>query len=254
MDAITQYTELMDQERAENDIRHAKADARAPLPFLPVDHRDKMLWDQLVGPLAGKQVLDVGCGDGLKTVWLASQDAMVFAVDVSPVGVAKTLERARFHGLQERVRAYCADACQLDTMMTPNSIDIALGFGVLHHLPPREFGQSLKAVLKPGGHAVFFENSNANPLYQLARRIRNDETAAGTPLTGEEAQMLIREVGTGAQIFPRFCLFGLVKKYVFRNSRLFAWLLDILDDAIDAVPGARQWSAYMWVEVHKPVE
>jgi hypothetical protein len=195
MDMIKQPADLLEQERAENDARYIKDDVCVQLPTLPVHSKDWNLWIHYVGSLAGKQVLDVGCGSGLNTV----------------------------------------------------------GFGVLHHLPPQEFGQSLKAVLKLGGYAIF-ENSNANPLYRLARRIRNDETAGGDPLTGEEAQILIREVGMGAQIYPRFGLFGLVKKYMFRSSRLFACLLGALDKAIGTISGACRWSAYMWVEVRKPVE
>lgn len=251
MDIIENHNE--DQERIENDERYAKVDIHTPLPHLLVDQKETNLWDKYVGPLAGKYVLDVGCGDGLQAVWLASQGAMVFAVDISPVGIAKTMERARYHGVQERIMAYCANACQLDTVLELDSIDIALGFSVLHHLPPREFGKSLKSVLKPGGHAIFFENSNANPLYRLARRIRNNETAGGAPLTGEEAQILIKEVGMGSQIYPRFGLFGLMKKYVFQSNRLFASLVDTLDEIIDAIPVSRRWSAHMWVEVTKPI-
>jgi 2-polyprenyl-3-methyl-5-hydroxy-6-metoxy-1,4-benzoquinol methylase len=136
MDIINQRAELQNQERTENDARYINEDVRVPLPIVLLHSKDQKLWDRYVGPLAGQQVLDIGCGSGLTAVWLASKGATVFAVDISPEGVAKTLERARFHGLQDRVRVYCANACQLETVITPNSIDIALGFSVCiicHH-------------------------------------------------------------------------------------------------------------------------
>jgi SAM-dependent methyltransferase len=242
---------LLDQERRENDVLWSGVDVTAPLD-VEMHKESWNSWNKYIGSLAGRSVLDIGCGAGLWTVWLASQGAMVTAIDLSPVGVAKTMERAAFHGLEGRVRAYCADACHLDTVVAPGSIDLTLGFSVLHHLPAREFGASLRSVLKPGGYAVFFENSNANPLYRWARRIRNSETAAGSPLTAEKAHALISEIGSGELVYPHFKLFDAAKRYVFRGNRPFAAVMQAIDDAIDAIPGSRRWSSGMWVIARKP--
>ncbi len=241
---------LLEQERAENDARWAMVDVTAPLQVKM--HKESWLcWDKYVGSVNGKHVLEVGCGGGLWTVWLASKGANVVAVDLSPVGVAKTIERAQFHGLQNRVRAFCADACHLETVIPADSVDIVLGFSVLHHLPPGQLGPGLRTVLKPGGYAVFFENSDANPLYRLARRIRNSETASGHPLKVKDAFALVRQVGTGECIYPHFKFFEAVPKYLFKNSRLFSASMQALDDTIDKIPGTRRWSAGMWVIARK---
>jgi 2-polyprenyl-3-methyl-5-hydroxy-6-metoxy-1,4-benzoquinol methylase len=241
----------LEQEQAHYDSIYALAEVARPLPPIVVTHGEEALWDRYVGSVAGKQVLECGSGDGEKSVWLASQGAFVQAVELSPNGVERTRERARYHRLQDRVRAYQGDCTRLQDLIAPSSIDIALGFSVLHHLPAREFGRSLAIVLKPGGHAVFFENSNANPLYRLLRRVRNNESACGSPLTQAEVRELTAQVGDGFPVFPRFGLFGLAKSHIFKHSVLFARVVDTTDRMIDTVPAARRWSAHMWVVLLK---
>jgi SAM-dependent methyltransferase len=243
---------LSELERARFDELYSRPAVFTPLPEHIVPREEYALWDKYVGPIAGKRVLECGSGDGAKAVWLANRGADVQAVELSPVGTARTLERARHYGVPDRVQAYAGDCCALERYIEPNSIDLALGFSVLHHLPSQAFGRSLRAVLKSGAHAVFFENSNANPIYRFLRRIRNDESACGSPLTFEEVQELIAQVGDGACVFPRFGLFALSRKYVFKQNRVFAALVETIDRVIDMVPGTRPWSAHMWVVLRKP--
>lgn len=240
---ITQYNQI-----------YERADWDAPIPKEILPAAERPLWDQYIGSIKGKTVLECGAGDGLLTLWLASRDARVLAVEISPVGCEVIRARAQRAQLANRVEVYCGDCCQLETMMPMDSIDVVVGASVLHHLPLSIFGTSLRKVLKPGAVGLFFENSNANPLYRFARRVRNNETACGSPLTFQEADTLISAVGDGDKIFPRFGLFELMPKYVFQSSPTFAALARGIDRMIDKVPGTRAWSAHMWVYVRKPPE
>lgn len=241
------------QEKAHYDALYAHTNSRQPLPAHVVANREIPLWNKYVGALKGKRVLECGSGDGEKAVWLATQGALVQAVELSPIGVERTLERAQAQGVAARVKAYPGDCTELEKFITPDSIDLALGFSVLHHFPAVAFGRSLHAVLKPGGRAVFFENSNANPLYRFLRGLKNNESACGSPLTQGEVRELVQLVGAGEPIFPRFGLFAHAKKYIFRNNTFFAALMDTTDRVIDAIPGSRRWSSHMWVVLEKPL-
>jgi SAM-dependent methyltransferase len=242
----------LEEERKHYDELYADSDVSAPLPSHIVPRQERALWDKYVGDLQGKRVLECGSGNGRVAVWLASKGAQVYAVELSPVGVERTRERARAHGLGERVVAQAGDCTRLEEYVATDSIDVALGFSVLHHFPSTEFGRSLRNVLKSGGHAVFFENSNANPLYRFLRRIRNNESACGSPLTQTEVRELVAQVGDGFPVYPRFGLFGHAKKYVWRESAVFAGLVNGVDRAIDTIPGTRRWSSHMWVVLKKP--
>lgn len=244
-------TEL-ELEREHYDALYGDADASKALPAHVIAPQEVEMWNEHVGSLDGKMVLECGSGDGEKAVWMASRGAKVQAVELSPVGVARTRERARAHGMADRVSAFVGDCTRLEECVAPDSIDLAVGFSVLHHFPPREFGRSLRAVLKPGGRAVFFENSNANPLYRWLRTIRNNESACGSPLTQAEVRELIAQVGAGYPFYPRFGLFGHAKKYIWRESALFAGFVEGVDRAVDAIPGTRRWSSHMWVILCKP--
>src|SRR2546428_4217883 len=49
----------------------------------------------LLGDIKGKTVVDLGCGEGVNTVILASLGAKVISVDISDKSLESTAERAR---------------------------------------------------------------------------------------------------------------------------------------------------------------
>ncbi len=49
---------------------------------------------RLIGPVSGKRVLDLGCGDGAAAVTLAQQGAVVIAVDASEARLQRASRRA----------------------------------------------------------------------------------------------------------------------------------------------------------------
>ena len=83
-------------------------------------------------PLAGKRVLDYGCGTGESTCHLANCGAEVTAFDLSPESVAVARRRADLNGLGGRIRfdVYRAG----ETGYTAGSFDAIIGFAILHHL------------------------------------------------------------------------------------------------------------------------
>jgi SAM-dependent methyltransferase len=101
--------------------------------------------------LAGKQVLDAGCGPGLHAAWMVEQGAQVTAVDVSAQMTAIVQRR-----LGERVVAHTADLGRPLSFLDDNTFDIVLSSLTLHYIhdltvPMSEFGR----ILRPGGLLVF---------------------------------------------------------------------------------------------------
>jgi SAM-dependent methyltransferase len=106
---------------------------------------------RLLGDVAGKRVLEVGCGAGPLTEWLVNKGASVTAMDVSPrmVGMAK----AR---LGNRARILKGDLTAPLAFASDASFDLVVASLVLHYLrdwigPLRE----LRRVLLAEGALVF---------------------------------------------------------------------------------------------------
>ena len=123
----------------------------------------------LLGSLDGKEVLELGAGTGEWAIRLALHGANVTAIDVADEAVALTNRRAEANGVADRVRAVTMSAYEMD--FPAASFDLIHGTSVLHHLKCELVGPELKRVLKPGGKAVFMENSANNPLLMLARKL-----------------------------------------------------------------------------------
>lgn len=124
----------------------------------------------LLHPLAGKRVLEYGCGTGDSTCLLAAAGATVTALDLSPVSIAKTRRRAELLGLTDRVHVLEAAAGALD--FPDGSFDVAFGAGFLHHVHtelPAIYAE-IGRLLRPGGVACFSEPvANSRALAALRR-------------------------------------------------------------------------------------
>ena len=105
----------------------------------------------LAGDVEGLRVLEVGCGAGPLTAWLADQGAAVTAVDVSPAMAQLARER-----VGQRATVLVADVAEPLSFAADNSFDLVIASLVLHYLkdwetPLREF----QRVLAPDGAVVF---------------------------------------------------------------------------------------------------
>lgn len=109
----------------------------------------------LVGDLAGKTVLDFGCGMGEEAMYFAKLDARVTAIDISPVGIDITRHRARFNGLSAQVDARLGTTIPTD--LPDASFDVVHGLGILHYVGLDAGLKEVTRLLKPGGKGIFFE-------------------------------------------------------------------------------------------------
>jgi SAM-dependent methyltransferase len=128
--------------------------------------------------LAGRLVLDAGCGGGRYARLLGRQGARVIGVDLSSA-VDKAAELCADLPEVEIVQADL-----LDLPVAEGAFDLVYSIGVLHHTPDprRAFGQIARRV-KPGGRlAVWLYRRNTLPQEWLNTALRAVSTRLPTPV------------------------------------------------------------------------
>jgi 2-polyprenyl-3-methyl-5-hydroxy-6-metoxy-1,4-benzoquinol methylase len=141
---------------------------------------------KLLGSVKGCRVLDYGCGQGEESTYLAKMGAQVTAIDISPVGIELTKERARINGVGERVSAMLM-RCD-PTEFPSESFDVVHGFGILHHIGLQTGMMEIKRLLRPGGRGLFFEHMGNSKLIEWFRPKEKNYTKGERPVTWKEVQ------------------------------------------------------------------
>jgi len=116
--------------------------------------------------LAGKRVLDVGCGGGLLSEGMCEKGGTVTGIDLSD----KALSVARLHLLESGHQVdYRKIAAEELAAECAGSYDVVTCMEMLEHVPdPASTVAACAALAGPGGH-VFFSTINRNPkAYLLA--------------------------------------------------------------------------------------
>ncbi len=132
--------------------------------FRPLHEINPLRLDWIAGlaPLAGRSVLDVGCGGGILAEAMARRGAQqVTGIDLA----AKPLGVARLHALEAGTAgvAYREVAAEALAAEQPASFDVVTCMEMLEHVPdPASVVRATAALVKPGGW-VFFSTINRNP-------------------------------------------------------------------------------------------
>ena len=102
--------------------------------------------------LAGRRVLDVGCGGGLLAEGMARRGARVTGIDLAPGALAV----ARLHALESGIEVdYRLETVESLAESGPASYDLVTCLEMLEHVPdPADIVASLARLTRPGGHVI----------------------------------------------------------------------------------------------------
>lgn len=142
-----------------SDLAHRWWDPSSEFKPLHEINPLRLDWIDGVAGLAGRKVLDVGCGGGILSEGMASRGAKVTGVDLSE----KALGVARLHlfesGQQVDYRLVSAEAFAEEN---PQAFDVVTCMEMLEHVPdPASTIAACARLVKPDGH-VFFSTLNRN--------------------------------------------------------------------------------------------
>jgi 2-polyprenyl-6-hydroxyphenyl methylase/3-demethylubiquinone-9 3-methyltransferase len=120
----------------------------------------RLEWINSRAPLAGKTVIDIGCGGGILAESMAKKGAHVTGIDLSE----KALKVADLHSLESGVQV-CYELIAAEDMAEREAgrFDIVTCMEMLEHVPdPAAIVAACAKLVKPGGK-VFFSTINRNP-------------------------------------------------------------------------------------------
>lgn len=196
----------------------------------------------------GKRVLDFGCGNGEHALFAAENGAAsVVGIDISEVAVENCRAQAKEKKLDHLATFRCLDG---ETMDFPDcSFDVAVEYGVLHHVDLDKAMKEIARVLTPDGRMICDEALGTNPLFHLYRKLTPQ---LRTPwevdhlLTKKKVESLGRHFGV---MDLRFYHLATLAAVPLRGTVAFDAVLRTLervDDFVLSVPGMR-WLAWQAV-------
>lgn len=149
------------------------------------------------GGLAGKRVLDVGCGGGILSEGMALRGARVMGIDMGDM----PLRVAELHTLESGVEVeYRRVPVETLALEQPGAFDVVTCMEMLEHVPnPASVVDACARLVRPGGR-VFFSTLNRNPKSYL--------------LAVVGAEYILRMLPRGTHDYSRFI----------RPSELDAWI------------------------------
>ncbi len=150
--------------------------------------------DERVG-LAGKTVLDVGCGGGILSESMALRGAQVTAIDMGEAPLAV----ARLHQLESGVQVdYRQSTAEALAAEMPGQFDVVTCLEMLEHVPdPASVIAACQRLVKPGGQ-VFFSTINRNPKAYLLAIVGAEYVLKMLPRGTHDFRKFIRPSELGA--------------------------------------------------------
>ena len=144
-----------------SDLAHRWWDEESEFRPLHQINPLRLGWINGLCPVAGRQILDVGCGGGILADAMARKGAQVLGIDLA----TKALKVAQLHAIETQTpnvqyREISAEALAAEQ---PGTFDVVTCMEMLEHVPdPASVVTACATLVKPGGW-VFFSTINRNP-------------------------------------------------------------------------------------------
>lgn len=125
-----------------------------------------------LGDISGKKIVDVGCGNGIMSVFFALQGAKVVGIDIE----ANALAKAKALALKWNLKDECiflhgsAESMPIES----ESIDIVFSKSTIQYMNRENVLDEYNRIISPDGILVLLENLPFNPfinIYRLRRRL-----------------------------------------------------------------------------------
>jgi SAM-dependent methyltransferase len=192
-----------------------------------------------LGIQRGASAIDVGCGSGWTTLFLAEAGFDALGYDLVPGNVELARERGRRWGSTARF-----EVADMDALPDGPLADVALVFDALHHTRAQRAAlEGVHRRLRPGGWIVLGEPTWLHRLSPEARRVRAQRGWLERGLTLHGLRRDLRAAGFGTT--RRF--FQPTRPYEGRIGG-FAWQLTRL------VAANWAWApqSHLWVAAQRP--
>lgn len=143
-----------------SDLAHRWWDPESEFRPLHEINPLRLNWINHQVPLAGKKVIDIGCGGGILTESMARLGAQVTGIDLGE----KALKVAELHSLESGINVrYELIAAEAMAEREAGQYDVVTCMEMLEHVPdPAAIVQACARLVKPGGR-IFFSTLNRNP-------------------------------------------------------------------------------------------
>ena len=222
---------------------------------------------QLMGPLKGKRLLDVGAGLGESSVYFALLGAEVTCTDLSPAMVDTAARLGELHGVHIKGVVSAGEELHVPEA----AFDMAYIANTIHHVTDKDsLFRGVHRALVPGGRFFSFDPLAYNPVIDVYRRIatkvRTEDEAPLTFRDVEVAEKYFRNVQhrefwiSALALFLKYYLIDGVdpnkerywKRIFLETEETLEWWhsLRALDEALTRVPLVRRlaWNMVMWGE------
>jgi len=144
-----------------SDLAHRWWDTESEFRPLHQINPLRLGWIEGHVPLAGRKVLDVGCGGGILADSMARRGANVLGIDLA----TKALRVAQLHALEAGTQGveYREVSVEALAVEQPGGFDAVTCMEMLEHVPdPGSVVRACADLVKPGGW-VFFSTIHRNP-------------------------------------------------------------------------------------------
>lgn len=201
----------------------------------------------LLGDVAGKNVLDLGCGKGENLIPLAERKAKVIGIDISPELVGLARRRIDIAGSCARVQIGSA----YHTGLPDESVDVIFCIALIHHLEIPPVRNEMWRLLKTGGFVVLLEPIGFSRTCGALRKLvpaREHSSQHEHPLNQKELRCLCQRFTPERIRYFRLPFVPLVER-LFRPTSDSIHLFS--DRAIHALPLSKYFATVVVMRLRK---